>query len=155
MEYPHVKLYGSPHERATIEKGAIIGEGTGIGERSYIGMNARIGKNCRIMQHVTVCKDAVIEDGVFIGPNTTLLNDDYPPTMVSQPPIISRGAVIGGGVTIGPGVIIGENAVVGHGANISKDVPPEVVVVTKSDMRILMNRREYNRRQRFLVEKLT
>ena len=154
MEYPSVKLYGlSGVDRPTIEKDVTIGDGTRIGQNTYIGMNVRIGRNCRIMQHVTICKDAVIGDEVFIGPNTTLLNDKYPPTRISQPPVVESHAVVGGGVTLCPGIVVGFRSVVGAGSNVTKDVPDEEVWCG-NPASLHMNRDEYDRRQQELVERL-
>lgn len=154
MEYPLVKLYGTLGvDQPTIEEGVLIDEGTKIGQNTYIGMNVRIGKNCRIMQHVTICKDSVIGDEVFIGPNTTLLNDKYPPTKVSQPPIINSGAIIGGGATILPAVIVGLKAVIGAGATVTRDVKPGTVVCG-NPARVVMSRSEYDDRQTELLERL-
>lgn len=66
---------------------------------------------------------------------------------------MNNGAVIGGGVTIGPGVVIGENSVVGHGANITKNVPNNKVMVTRSEQMVLMDRKEYDRKSSELKEK--
>ena len=43
--------------------------------------------------------------------------------------VIRKNAWIGAGVTILPGVTIGENAIVGAAAVVTKDVPPNAVVV--------------------------
>ena len=149
-----VKFYGKPHEQATVEDGVWIGEGTRIGQNSYIGKNTIIGKDCRILYHVTICKDAVIGNRVFIGPNTSFFNDKYPPTHISQPPIVEDDVVICGSANIGPGVIIHRGAVVGMGANVTKDVPPETVIITESNQKDLMTRQEYDRRQAELEERL-
>ena len=154
MEYPLVRLYGTPGVDApTIEVGATIGDGTRIGQNTYIGMNARIGMNCRIMQHVTICKDAVIADDVFVGPNTSFLNDKYPPTKISQPPIIRCGAIIGGGSTIDPGIIIGFRSVVGAASNATSDIPDNEVWCG-NPAKFHMTREEYDRRRNEIVERL-
>ena len=154
MEYPQVKLYGTPGiDWPTIEKGAFIEDGTRIGQNTYIGMNVRIGRNCRIMQHVTICKDTVIGDNVFVGPNTTFLNDKYPPTSISQPPVVESHAVIGGGATLCPGVVVGFRSVVGAGSNVTKNIPDEEVWMG-NPARLHMNRDEYDRRQMELQERL-
>lgn len=106
------------------------------------------------MQHVTICKDAIIGDRVFIGPNVSFFNDKFPPTRVSQPPIVEDDVVIGGSSNIAPGVIIYQGAVVGMGTNVTRDVPPETVIITESKRRIVMSRREYDERQRVLLERL-
>ena len=154
MEYPNVKLYGTRgFDWPTIEEGVDIGAGTGIGQNTYIAMNVRIGRKCRIMQHVTFCKDAIIGDNVFIGPNTTFLNDKYPPTQISQPPVVESHAVIGGGATLCPGVVVGFRSVVGAGANVTNDIPDEEVWVG-NPARFHMTRDEYDRRQVELQERL-
>jgi acetyltransferase-like isoleucine patch superfamily enzyme len=154
MGYPSVTLYGMAGVDApTIEEGASIGAGTRIGQNTYIGMNAHIGENCRIMQHVTICKDAVIRDEVFIGPNTTLLNDKYPPTTISQPPIVKDHVVIGGGCTIIPGVVLGLYSVVGAGSTVTKDVPSREVWCG-NPAKFRMTRGEYDLRQAETVKRL-
>lgn len=90
---------------------------------------------------------------MFIGPNTTLLNDKYPPTNISQPPIIEDGAIIGGGVTLLPGVKIGARAVIGAGATVSNDVPSETVIIMESKQKTIMTRTEYDMKQSKLLEK--
>ena len=124
VKYPKVIFYGDVSMKGNVS----IGEGTRIGEYVVIGANAKIGKDCRILYHVTISKDTVIGYKVFIGPNTSLLNDKYPPTVNSFPPIIEDYAIIGGGVTILPNVKIGEGAVVGAGSVVTKDVPAWTVV---------------------------
>jgi acetyltransferase-like isoleucine patch superfamily enzyme len=154
MEYPAVTLYGMTGvDKPTIEKGVTIGEGTRIGQNTYVGIDTQIGRDCSIMQHVTICKDAVIEDHVFIGPNTTLLNDKYPPTKISQPPILKQGCVIGGGVTILPAVIIGERAVVGAGSVVTKDVSPRTVVYGNPAV-FKRCREDFYIRQQEIIERL-
>ncbi len=67
------------------------------------------------------------EDGVFIAPNTSLLNDKYPRSGFNSPPTIKKHAVIGGGVTVLPGVVVGEEAVVGGGTVVTADIPARTV----------------------------
>lgn len=117
-KYIDVTFYGD----VSIKKNVIIGKNTCIGEFVVLGENARIGNNCRIMYHVTICKDAQIGNNVFIGPNTSLLNDKYPPSKDSLAPIIEDNAVIGGGCTILPGVKIGKSAFIGAGSVVTKSV---------------------------------
>jgi acetyltransferase-like isoleucine patch superfamily enzyme len=154
MKYPSVTLYGMAGVDApTIEEGASIGAGTRVGQNTYVGMNASIGENCRIMQHVTICKDAFIADGVFMGPNTTLLNDKYPPTKISQPPVIRCDAIIGGGSTILPGVAVGFRSGVGAGSVVTRDVPDEEVWCG-NPATFHMSREEYDKRQREIMDRL-
>lgn len=140
--FPHVTFYGP----ASIKEGVIIGEGTGVGEYCVIGADTTIGKKCTIIYHVSIPKNTHIGDGVFIGPNTTILNDKYPPS-VNKAPVIEDGAVIGGRVVLLPDITIGYRAVVGAGSVVTKDVPSERIVVG-NPARIVGTRDEYDMKQK-------
>lgn len=142
LKYPDVRFYGD----ASIKKGVKIGRGTGIGEYVIIASKASIGKNCIILYHVTISKGTCIFDGVFIGPNTSLLNDKYPPSKISQPVVVCSNAIIGGGVTLCPDVVIGRNSVVGSGSTVTRRVPSNEVWVG-NPAKYLMSRNEYDRKK--------
>ena len=99
-----------------------IGINTKIGAFSDIG-NCTIGQQCNIQSSVTIPRGTVISDDVFIGPNTTICNDKYPPSDEVRGVIIKDKAAIGGNCTILPGVTIGKGATVGAGSVVTKDVP--------------------------------
>ncbi len=128
-----------------------IGDGTRIWAFCNILEKASIGRSCNICDHVFIENDVVVgdnvtikcgvqlwdglrvEDDVFIGPNATFANDKYPrskkyPEKFLQT-ILKKGASVGANSTILPGVVIGENAMVGAGAVVTKNVPPNSVVV--------------------------
>lgn len=109
-----------------VRKDCKIGNNVKIWSHVTIDPGAQIGNNVRVHNHVYVCQNAIIEDDVFIGPGTQLLNDRYPVRTDPEcwePPIIKRGAVVGGGVILCPGVVIGERAVIGGGSVVTRDVP--------------------------------
>lgn len=88
-------------------KDSYLGEGSKVGHFSYLG-NARVGKNVNIGAGTITCNydgenkhQTIIKDGVFIGSDTML---------------------------VAP-LEIGENASTGAGSVVTKDVPPETVVV--------------------------
>ena len=138
------------HEKAVVDAGATIGEDTKLWPWSHVLAGAKIGNNCNICEHVfiensvTIGDDVTvkcgvyiwdgitIEDSVFIGPSVTFVNDIFPRSkeFLEKPSqtIISKGASIGANATI-LSVIIGANAMVGAGAVVTKDVPPNAVVV--------------------------
>lgn len=137
------------HDRALVET-ELIGAGTRIWAFSHVMNGARIGSDCNVCDHTFIEGDVVIgdrvtiksgvylwdglrvEDDVFIGPQATFTNDPFPRSKAAfECPIttLKRGASIGAGAIILPGVTVGERAMVGAGAVVTKDVPPDTVVV--------------------------
>jgi len=128
-----------------------IGEGTRIWQFCVVLPGAKIGANCNVCAHVFIENDVVVGDnvtikcgvqlwdgsrvgnGVFIGPNATFTNDRFPrsgvyPAKFLQTNIMD-GASIGANATILPGITIGENAMIGAGAVVTRDVPPNALVL--------------------------
>jgi len=130
-----VKIYGFVNLY-----GCAIGANTKIGAFVEIQKGARIGANCKISSHAFICEGVTIEDGVFVGHNTTFINDKYPRATSArgrlateadwtvQPTVVKRGASIGSSATILCNVTIGEGAIVGAGSVVTKDVPPRTIV---------------------------
>ena len=121
--------------------GCEIGDDTKIGTFVEVQKGAKIGSRCKISSHSFICEGVTIEDEVFVGHNVTFTNDLFPratrPDGSPQtdadwkcvPTLIKRGASIGSSATIVCGVTIGERAMVGAGAVVTKDVPPNTLVV--------------------------
>ncbi len=128
-----------------------IGEGTRIWQFCVILGGAKIGTNCNICAQVFIENDVVIgnnvtikngvqlwdglriESDVFIGPNVTFTNDLLPRskgyTFQLLQTTVKRGASIGANATILPGLTIGAGAMIGAGAVVTKDVPPDVIMI--------------------------
>lgn len=128
-----------------------IGEKTKIWAFTNILPNAVIGDDCNICDHVFIENDVVIgnrvtikvgvqiwdgitiEDDVFIGPNATFTNDLFPRSKahLTEPvkTLVRSGASIGANSTILAGCCIGTNSMVGAGSVVTKDVPPNAIVV--------------------------
>lgn len=121
--------------------GCEIGDETKIGAFVEIQKNASVGKRCKISSHTFVCEGVLIEDNVFIGHGVTFTNDSYPRATTRggdlqteadwkvEPTVIRKGASIGSGATILCNITIGENAIVGAGSVVTKDIPPNSIVV--------------------------
>src|SRR5688572_25554914 len=121
--------------------GCEIGDDTKIGTFVEVQKGAKIGSRCKISSHSFICEGVTIEDEVFVGHNVTFTNDLFPratrPDGSPQtdadwkcvPTLVKRGASIGSSATIVCGVTIGEKAMVGAGAVVTKDVPPNTLVV--------------------------
>lgn len=121
--------------------GCTIGDGSKIGTFVEVQKGVTIGKNVKVSSHTFICEGVSIEDGVFIGHSVCFINDRYPRavnpdgtpqtehdwTLVKT--TVRRGASIGSNATILCGVEIGENAIVGAGSVVTRDVPPNTIVV--------------------------
>jgi UDP-2-acetamido-3-amino-2,3-dideoxy-glucuronate N-acetyltransferase len=113
--------------------GAKIGKVVNVCSHCFIENDVVIGDRVTIKNGVQIWDGLRIEDDVFIGPNVTFTNDLYPrskqhPEKFIQT-IIQSGASIGANATILAGKIIGRNAMIGAGAVVTKDVPPNAIVV--------------------------
>lgn len=121
--------------------GCDVGDETKIGAFVEIQKNARVGKRCKISSHTFICEGVVIEDSVFIGHGVIFINDSYPRATTDggglqteadwsvEHTVVKKGASIGSGATILSNTSIGENAIVGAGSVVTKDVPPNSIVV--------------------------
>ena len=121
--------------------GCEIGDNTKIGAFVEIQKNATVGKNCKISSHTFVCEGVTIEDDVFVGHGVTFVNDTFPRATAGDGNLqteadwkveltfVKKGASIGSGATILSNVTIGENAIVGAGSVVTRDVPPNTIVV--------------------------
>ena len=128
--YDFVNLYGCE-----------IGDESRIGTFVEIQRNVRVGKRCKIQSHSFICEGVTIEDEVMISHGVMFINDPEPAAVNEDgnlktaadwtcvPTLVKRGAAIGSNATILCGVTIGERALIGAGAVVTKDVPPDTVVV--------------------------
>jgi acetyltransferase-like isoleucine patch superfamily enzyme len=127
---PFVNLYGCD-----------IGDYTKVGAFVEIQKNAKVGAKCKISSHTFVCEGVTIEDDVFIGHGVVFINDTYPRATTPEgelqcekdwkveATLVRKGASIGSGATILANVTVGENAIVGAGSVVTRDVPPNAIVV--------------------------
>jgi len=128
-----------------------IGDGTRIGSFCDIGRNVIIGKKCIIQAHVTISNECKLGENVFIGPNSSMLNDKFPHSRCLTPSIVEDHVVIGGCVTILPNVTISENSIVAAGSVVTKDVPQKSVV-KGVPARPMMTRQEYEEKREAFIK---
>jgi len=93
--------------------GCFVNAGSSLGAGSVFGSCCLINRGCSLGHHLDV------GDFVSFGPAAAVQGDVR----------IGRGAVIGMNATVLTFLSIGENAVVGAGAVVTRDVPPNTVVV--------------------------
>ena len=154
-----VRSHSIIYEEVEIGDYVETGHGVLIREQSRVGVNSRIGSfsqldgrveigaNVNIQSGVYLPHLTVVEDEVFIGPGVIVTNDPYPVSRKLLGVRIRRGAVIGAGAVLRAGIEVGERAVVAAGAIVTRDVPPEVVVIG-SPARVKMSREEYEVKKR-------
>jgi UDP-2-acetamido-3-amino-2,3-dideoxy-glucuronate N-acetyltransferase len=140
----------SAHATAIIETDQ-IGPRTRIWAFVHVLPTARIGADCNICDHTLIENGAVIgdrvtvkcgvevvegvtlEDDVFVGPHVGFTNDRFPRSRQWPPEysrtLVKRGASIGANACILPGLTIGAKAMIGAGAVVTRDVPPQAIVV--------------------------
>jgi acetyltransferase-like isoleucine patch superfamily enzyme len=121
--------------------GCEIGDEVKIGTFVEIQKGAKIGNRCKISSHTFICEGVTLEDEVFIGHHVVFTNDLYPRATSDNgqlqtesdwtciPTLIRRGASIGSGAVLLCGITVGENAMIGAGSVVTKDVPPNSLVV--------------------------
>src|ERR1700679_880730 len=121
--------------------GCEVGDETKIGAFVEIQKNASVGKRCKISSHSFICEGVTIEDNVLIGHGVMFINDSYPRATAAggnlqteadwkvERTVVKKGASIGSGATILSTLSTGENAIVGAGSVVTKDVPPNSIVV--------------------------
>ncbi len=139
------------HSNGIVEDGARVGDGTRIWAFAHILPGAQLGADCNICDHVFIENEVkigdrvtiksgvqlwdgvTIEDDVFIGPNATFANDAFQGSKLYSEKtsriVIHRGASIGANATILSGLTIGTNALVNAGAVVTRDVPPNAIVI--------------------------
>jgi len=128
--YAFVNLYG-----------CTIGDESKIGTFVEIQGGVKIGRRVKISSHSFICEGVTIEDNVFIGHGVMFINDRFPRATTPAgelqtasdwnliPTVIKKGASIGSNATILCGVTVGEGAIVGAGSVVTKNVPPNTIVV--------------------------
>ncbi len=118
-----------------ISSGASIGQNCVIGEGVHVGPNVVIGDNCKIQNHSLLYEGVVLEDDVFLGPNTITTNDFVPQVGGDwkdggrfRMTLFKKGSSIGANSTIVCGVVVGEGSLVGAGSVVTRDVPANSLV---------------------------
>jgi UDP-2-acetamido-3-amino-2,3-dideoxy-glucuronate N-acetyltransferase len=138
------------HEQGICETTA-VGTGTQVWAFAHVLPGARLGADSNVCDHVFIENDVIVGDrvtikcgvqlwdgvrlgdDVFVGPNVTFTNDRFPRSKAYPEEfpktVVQNGASLGANCTILPGVTIGRNAMIGAGAVVTRDVPPNAIVV--------------------------
>jgi UDP-3-O-[3-hydroxymyristoyl] glucosamine N-acyltransferase len=76
-------------DRGTLDD-TVIEDGARIDNLSHISHNVRIGKNAVVICLVTICGSSVVDDGAWVAPNASVLNQRS----------VGKGAVVGMGSVV-------------------------------------------------------
>lgn len=114
---------------ALIREGSTIDDRTRIGSASQLDGAVRVGRDVAIQSNVYLPHLTVVEDDVFLGPSVVVTNDPYPPSKRRMGVTIEKGAAIGAYACIIVPAKVGAGSIVGAGAVVTKDVPPNMVVI--------------------------
>lgn len=118
---------------AHVLPGAVIGEDCNVCDHVFIENDVVVGNRVTVKCGVQLWDGIRLEDDVFVGPNVTFTNDPFPRSKKYPKDfstiIVKKGASIGANATILPGITIGQNAMVGAGAVVTRDVPPNSIVM--------------------------
>ncbi len=114
-----------------------FGEGSNVVGPLFVnlGANVHIGSHVSIMPYFKcmAAGNVFIDDHARIAMNSSIITNNHDfyerDILTVQDVHICENAWIGAGATILPGVTVGRNAVVGAGSVVTKDVPPNTVVV--------------------------
>jgi acetyltransferase-like isoleucine patch superfamily enzyme len=112
--------------------GAVIGQDCNICDHVFIEDQVVVGDRVTVKSGVQLWNGVIVEDDVFIGPNATFSNDNFPRSKQHQTSLpvttICRNASIGAGATILPGLTVGHNAMIGAGSVVTSNVQPNAIV---------------------------
>jgi UDP-2-acetamido-3-amino-2,3-dideoxy-glucuronate N-acetyltransferase len=118
---------------AHVLAGARIGEDCNICDSVFIEGAASVGDRVTIKCGVQLWDGVALEDDVFVGPNVTFMNDDFPRSKQRRDrpveTVVRVGASIGANATILCGLEVGQGAMVGAGSVVTRSVPPHAIVV--------------------------
>ncbi|HKW03784.1 MAG TPA: acyltransferase [Nitrososphaerales archaeon] len=108
---------------------SVIGDNTKVGSLAHVDYNVQVGSNCKIEGLAYLAPMSRIGNNVFIGPAAVLTNDPYPLSDKMIGVTVEDGAIICARAVIKAGVRVGKNSVVAMGSVVTKDVPPDTVVL--------------------------
>lgn len=114
---------------AYVGDNTVIGDNVTIGSLAHVDYNVVIGDNTRIEGLAYIPPGTVIGKNVFIGPGVVFTNDPYPPSKRLVGVVVEDHVVIGARSVILAGVRLGARSVVAMGSVVTRDVPPDTVVM--------------------------
>ncbi len=119
----------STGHRVTIREHTDIGDHVSVGTLCDIQGFCQIGNWTRLHSNVHIGQKSRIGSFCWLYPYVVLTNDPTPPSEILCGVTVQDFAVICTGSVILPGLVLGSDSLVGAGCVVTKDVPPEAVVI--------------------------
>lgn len=113
------RFFNAIDPSVVIDRTAVVGVANIIAAQCVVNPNATVGDNCFFCVATTIDHDSVVGSHVWCSPGVNL----------AGAVVVEDGVFLGTNATVLPGVRIGRGAVVGAGTVVRKDVPPRVTVV--------------------------
>jgi len=107
------------HLSAVVSSSACLGEGSQVLALANVAAGSIIGQACIINNKASIDHECNLGNGVHVAPGATLCG------CVN----VSNNVFIGAGAVILPRIFIGENSIIGAGAVVTRNIPPNTVVV--------------------------
>ena len=121
-----LRLTSIVHPDASVCVSAVLGAGTQVLAQAVVAADARLGEACIVNHGASVDHECRVGHGVHLAPAATLCG------LVT----LHDNVMVGAGAVVLPRLSIGENSIVGAGAVVTRDVPPNVVVVGNPARRV-------------------
>jgi acetyltransferase-like isoleucine patch superfamily enzyme len=120
-------------DQAHVRERVEIGPETVVGRGASIENDVRIGARVKLQTAAYITAWSVVEDDVFVAPGVLLTNDPTAgrrgASLELRGAYLRRACRVGGGAVLLPGIEVGEEAFVAAGAVVTKDVPPQALVM--------------------------
>ena len=116
---------------ALVREDTTLGDGVLVGTNVVVDGDVTVGSNVSLQTGVYIPRSSTLGDRVFVGPGAVFTNDPYPvrEAVDLEGPTLEEDVSVGANATVLPGVTVGKGAFVAAGAVVTRDVPPESLVV--------------------------
>lgn len=134
-----------------VQEGTSVGGDCYVGRAVHIGFDCQLGDSCRVEYRAEICDRVTIGagsviggflcDGSMLGEECVVLGSlvhgvrepDLPWGQYEPDPVLEQRVFVGRGAVVVGGVRVGAGAYVAANATVTKDVPPDHVVINTNE----------------------
>ncbi len=139
-------------DEVIIQEGTMIGGDCFVGRAVHVGFDCRIEDSCRLEYRAEICDRVHIGagsviggfvcDGAVLGEECVVLGSlvhgvrepDLPWGQYEPDPVLEQRVFVGKGAVVVGGVRVGAGAYIAANATVTKDVPPDHVVINTNEI---------------------